>query len=775
MSALITSAAITIAPITIALAFLHVGLLGFLALGSIPIIIHLLHRRKFRTVMWAAMEFLLSSSKETARRLKIMQLLLLLTRIAIILFIVSALARPHLTGAFFAGFLGQSRAASTIILDNSYSMDLQQGNATALDLAREAAGAIASTLRRGDSLGLMTLGPKPSFVIDSTTDPEFVTRQIHATPLSHGGTDVVSALTECLERMKESPQAHREVFLVTDGRREGWRVEDSAGWERINTLIEQCDPTPKLFVIDVSATGMGDNVFIESVRLPSAPPVVGRGYGVECTVRAHGFEPADAPVVTLYLDDEEREAGRVKGTEFKDGVSTAKFIFRPREPGWHWGKVAIGPDALAPDNTRYFVYEVRDALRVLCLDGSPSSRPLEGGMDFLRIALAPEKLPAGPSPGETPGPEEPLGFTANIIAPTVAPLSKFWEFDTGDYAAVLITDAPAFSERVAASLRSYAYSGGGLVVFLGERIRPDEYASLADPAGGQPFLPARVTGLKGTAVELDAPEAPDATRLAEFDFNHPVIKQFEDAKDGDLTAASFYRYAAVSVDEDDPDVHVLMRFDNGDPYLIERRFGRGVVLLCTSSADLRWSNLPLKPVFLPLMHRTAYWLARRGSAAHELTPGETIRYPVPSRLAAATLTLQRPRGGSEIVRPVLAGIPGERAGPKLPTLLYEGTDPAGAYTLLAPSADERMAGAPAVETQFCVNVNPRESDLTKVSPDVVRSLFKATKVEYLETDTDVLGRIRTSRHGREVWRYLALAVCLLLMTESVLSHQIDRV
>jgi len=38
----------------------------------------------------------------------------------------------------------------------------------------------------------------------------------------------------------------------------------------------------------------------------------------------------------------------------------------------------------------------------------------------------------------------------------------------------------------------------------------------------------------------------------------------------------------------------------------------------------------------------------------------------------------------------------------------------------------------------------------------------------------MLGRIRSSRHGREMWRYLALAVCLLLMTESVLSHQIDR-
>ena len=145
---------------------------------------------------------------------------------------------------------------------------------------------------------------------------------------------------------------------------------------------------------------------------------------------------------------------------------------------------------------------------------------------------------------------------------------------------------------------------------------------------------------------------------------------------------------------------------------------------------------------------------------------------MPTRLAAATLTLGRPDGTSEIVRPVLAGIPGEKKGAKLPTLLYEGTDPAGVYTLRAPGSG--TAEEPAVETQFCVNVNTRESSLTVLNPKVIRSLFKAAPAEYVKADEDVLGRIRTSRHGREIWRYLALAVCAFLITETVLAHQIDR-
>jgi hypothetical protein len=155
---------------------------------------------------------------------------------------------------------------------------------------------------------------------------------------------------------------------------------------------------------------------------------------------------------------------------------------------------------------------------------------------------------------------------------------------------------------------------------------------------------------------------------------------------------------------------------------------------------------------------------------------------VPSRLAAAALTLERPDGTSEVVRPVLAGIPGEKAGAKLPTLIYEGTDPAGIYTLLAQVAEETTAEAagneagsePVVETRFCVNVDTRESDLTPLDPRDIQALFTATKAEYVKAGEDVLDRIQTSRHGREVWRSLLLLVCLLLMTESVLSHQIDR-
>src|SRR3954465_11624746 len=68
--------------------------LAGLALAAIPIIIHFLNRRRFKTVPWAAMEFLLRAMRKNRRRLRFEQWILLATRCAVIMLAALALARP---------------------------------------------------------------------------------------------------------------------------------------------------------------------------------------------------------------------------------------------------------------------------------------------------------------------------------------------------------------------------------------------------------------------------------------------------------------------------------------------------------------------------------------------------------------------------------------------------------------------------------------------------------------------------------------------------------
>src|SRR4030095_2850429 len=115
-------------------AFVNPWLLSGLALLSAPIIIHLLNRRHYTVVPWAAMDFLLQADSRNRRRLRLEDLILLLLRMALIGLIVFAVARPLIRG------IGATREDERIIvLDDYFSLDANDGTGTAFLRAKSAA------------------------------------------------------------------------------------------------------------------------------------------------------------------------------------------------------------------------------------------------------------------------------------------------------------------------------------------------------------------------------------------------------------------------------------------------------------------------------------------------------------------------------------------------------------------------------------------------------------------------------------------------------------
>ena len=95
---------------------------------------------------------------------------------------------------------------------------------------------------------------------------------------------------------------------------------------------------------------------------------------------------------------------------------------------------------------------------------------------------------------------------------------------------------------------------------------------------------------------------------------------------------------------------VLARFDGGAPALLERRIGTGRVLLWASTLDLAWSDFPLKPVFLPFVHRAVRHLAAYAEPAPWLTVGQVLDASFGASGAAAA-----ERRRADAVRPPGAG------------------------------------------------------------------------------------------------------------------------
>src|SRR5437867_8899034 len=138
-------------------AFFFAGLL----LASIPIIIHILNRRRYKTINWAAMEFLLRAMRKNRRRLKFEQWLLLATRCAVLILVATALARPMgCRDSALARVAGQRNGLHVIVIDNSYSMAYEAGRPDApthLDRAKKLAKDLIDTLQAGgESVAFVT-------------------------------------------------------------------------------------------------------------------------------------------------------------------------------------------------------------------------------------------------------------------------------------------------------------------------------------------------------------------------------------------------------------------------------------------------------------------------------------------------------------------------------------------------------------------------------------------------------------------------------------------
>ncbi|HEX3358357.1 MAG TPA: BatA domain-containing protein, partial [Tepidisphaeraceae bacterium] len=114
-------------------------LLPLMALASVPIIIHLLNRRRFQLVEWAPMKYLKLTIKTNRRRLRIEQILLLIIRTLIVMLLIFAIARPVLSPTGLGGWLaGRSRTSRVIVVDDSLSMGYREGGRSAFDAAKEA-------------------------------------------------------------------------------------------------------------------------------------------------------------------------------------------------------------------------------------------------------------------------------------------------------------------------------------------------------------------------------------------------------------------------------------------------------------------------------------------------------------------------------------------------------------------------------------------------------------------------------------------------------------
>jgi hypothetical protein len=569
--------------------FLQPLFLWFAAALAVPLVLHLLQRRRTVRQPFPTLRFLRLAQKRSASRIRFENLLLWLLRTTLLAALVGAFAMPVLQASGWGDWLGRAPRDVAIVLDGSYSMVYATERGTAWQQARDAAAAILDDLQPGDRACLFLAADATVPVVpEPTSERGAVLRAVRGIEWRQGTSRLDEALQAALRGLEASGGREREVFLLTDGQALPWQGfrERPAGPSDSGTAADRPPPFPlgphtACFALLAGPLRPANTWAAAAVAEPALLLASAAG---ELRARIGRIGDGGGVPVSLVLDG--REAARQEVRVQPDGMQSVSLPLAGLAAGIHAGRVAVPADALGPDDGFDVVLRVRETLPALVVGAADSAR-------FLLAALRPGGR----------GPE------VRRLAP-----SDLDGADLRGCAAVFLVDALPLSGQAQLAIEGYVAAGGVVAVFPGDRAAPADYAAW-------PLLPAR----PGAALDLPPEQAGRTIRRVVRD--DPLFAGFA-LPPGTVPSLALKRLLPLG--EPATGSRVLLATDRGEPLLAARGVGRGRVFLFAVAADRRWSTLPLTALFLPIAHQIVRFAGSLGQPPPSVLPGRNV--PVESCL-----------------------------------------------------------------------------------------------------------------------------------------------
>lgn len=728
------------------------GALAFGALAfAIPLIIHILNRSRFRTVQWGAMHLLESVIKVNHKRFRIDQLILLLVRCAIPVLLALCLAKPVLTGSKLLE--GDSPVSLVILLDTSYSMDTVDPSGSRFDNAVDAACKIVGAASRGSEVAVIQTGGRPTPLFDQPVfDPEAVVRKLKQIPAGYGASDMQASLDEAMTTLSGMKHARRELIVISDFQPADWEAFGANAAESIRRQIDAMNIKPELTLLPIGKPVAG-NISVDSLEFPRRALGVGQQLAVRANVRNHGIVAIDHARVILRIDGAESSVSQIALAA--SGTTQVLFPCAFEKAGSHVLEVeVVVDDPLSNDNRYAAAVTIWESINVLLVDGDPSSQALQSETEFLSIALTPFTF------GRT--------RLADLVQTQTVPPADISEDKLKTARVVVLANVSKLEPAPLAALTAFVQDGGALLVCAGNKIDLNWYREHMFASG---------TGLLASAYGTPRGQIDETDKSAHIvaqHFDHPALEFFNEAANGDLSKAEIRKWHELSDIDANAGSVILARLDNGDPFLVERRFGDGVVMQLATACDADWSDLPMRPFFVPLMQQLITTMAsgispprniKTGEAAVAVfgdstpaAPGSPPAEGKADNLATQTLSVVTPDGSRRTVQTVPEG--------KMQLARFDGTQRPGVYAMSTPSSET---------LHFVAETSRDESNLSGLDEPGLVSLSEKMASTLIKSPAEYLELDRLRRHGQEIWKYVLAAFLAFLFLELVLQQRFARV
>lgn len=658
-------------------AFQAPAMLWGLAGASVPILIHLFFRSRYRVVPWGAMKFLLTSVEQTSRRLKFQELILLITRCVLIALVALALARP---GTPIAGTEDPDGPVDAVFLiDTSFSMGARTGAEDRLDFLKKRAHALLKVMPDGSSVQIITcsdraLVPDAPFALPEKA--EDARRFLDGIRLTSHSSDLWPGVKAAVAALEKGGTSNKKLFIFSDMHRQAWEKQPGSIAQALKAVKDEVGiylvHAPKQRVRNAAITGIASQ---------TPTPRIGERTAFSVLLKNTGTEELKDLRLGLFVDAVEGDIDR-----FQKGVKTDKAPERlettlvdrlsPGEVrlvtlsgvldkvGLHVLTACVRGDDVPGDNRFDLVLEVPQQVQVLVVDGGMDPREPEKNSSFhLMHAMLPIKE------GDRP---------QHYLTPKLVPPRLASPADLERSALCILVNCPMPQQDVrdkedlpgsfVEALGPFVRQGKGLVIFAGDKVKPADYNRVLGTRLG--LLPYPIKGVadrgkdpvnlsrQSAALAAYMPFAKDelfrsldAVAVWKYlDLELPADKKEPDSKKTEVKkeAKEDAKKASASF------ATVALRYENDAPAVAVKRVGTGEVLLITTSADQgvkkgtgepAWNlfSKTLGRVYVPFVQATLAHLLQQQTQAQNLIAGEALTW-VPKEKDAVSFTLISPAG-----------------------------------------------------------------------------------------------------------------------------------
>lgn len=780
------------------MAFAHLSLLlGGLLLG-VPIAIHLAMRPQPKRVVFPALRFLKQRGESNRRQLQLRHWVLLGLRCLAVAALAAALARPSvasdavgdwlMVGAagvlaivvgllavaarlrsqatWLVGALGgvagvlllvtlvmtwrtlggasavrigdeEAPVSAVLIVDSAPRMEYRFENRSRLEVARETAAWLSSQFPADSQLALLDGRPGADvFAVDAAAARQAIERL----QASSAAKSLPSAIERALRLLAGGAHPRRELYVLTDMTRAGWR--DDSGASLVELL--RAHPDVLVYVIDVGVP-RPQNFSLADLRLSAE--IMPRGGQLDIQGELSALGPGGARQIELIVEDldptrpllqdgrtllpEPRVRGRQLVEAPADGATTFEFKLGGLELGTHYGRLRIvGEDGWGADDERFFTVQVAEAWPMLVVSGP-------GAVSRYWIeAIAPFEFRQS---GQT-------RFDCREI-----PQSALGATELAPFAAICLLDPQPLPPAEWDRLAQYVSSGGGLAILLGHNAQ----------TGGAFQSPVARQLLGGQlARQWRAPEG--GLFLAPRQLDHPVLREFRTIATG-VPWDQFPVYRHWGFDPLELETRTILAFGDNQPALVERQLGKGRSLTLTTPLSdparpdgrQTWNELPTAPdawPFVVLADQMAQYLVGVGDGRLNLSAGQTAVLPQQPASDPPRYQLFTPRGEVEDLQPHDGAW----------TVRY--TEQPGHYRL------KGFRDGP-LNRGFAVNLPTEREDLVRLTRAELDQRLGADRYRFAATRDEIDRDVGEARRGREFFPLLMVGLAIVLGLEQLLANR----